>query len=336
MSDELSRDMDAFSVTTEQIDLPRTATPQARRVAVAWRGRPICAFTQGVHRCYLYPLYSPAGVPLTAESPVDHPHHDSITVGADMVIGQVSAADAGDIAADGIRHLQPLRQQRVSRPVPWSHVVRGRHRHRARPDHLRVVQTVEWQGPEEWGAADGRRVLALETRTTDIRPGDVVNTVDIRSQLTPTDWDLTIGPTRHAYFTVRLAYGLRVVDGGTLVDADGRSGGAAITNCASAWVDASGAAPHGARAGLTILGHASTAHVPWVAYDWGTVNVNPFAREAAAVQRGDMLDLGIRLLAHDGDAVEADVAAHAARLAAEPTPVLAFRARPTASRTPHA
>ena len=179
------------------------------------------------------------------------------------------------------------------------------------------MQTVQWQGPEEWGATDGRRVLALEIRTTDIRPGDVVNTIDIHSQLRPTDWDLTIGPTRHAYFTVRLAYGLRVVDGGTLIDADGRSGGAAITNHASAWVDASGPAPHDTTAGLTILGHASTAHVPWVAYDWGTVNVNPFAREAAALPRGDTLELGIRLLAHDGDAAEADVAARAARFAAE-------------------
>lgn len=316
MSEGLGTDMEHFSVTTEQIDLPRTATPQARRVAVAWRGRPICGFTQGVHRCYLYPLYSPAGVPLTAESPVDHPHHDSVTVGADMLIAKFPPLTPA---------ISPLTESGTYN-LYANNVFQGRCPGRTwavdvnatelAPDHLRVVQTVEWQGPEEWGAADGRRVLALETRTTDIRPGDVVNTVDIRSQLRPTDWDLTIGPTRHAYFTVRLAYGLRVVDGGTLVDADGRSGGAAITNHASAWVDASGPAPHGAKAGLTILGHAATAQVPWVAYDWGTVNVNPFARAAATVPRGDTLDLGIRLLAHDGDAVEADVASHAAEFAA--------------------
>lgn len=317
MSEELGTDMDAFSVTTEQIDLPRTATPQARRVAVAWRGRPICAFTQGVHRCYLYPLYSPGGVPLTAESPVDHPHHDSITVGADMVTAKFPPLTPAisPLSESGTYNLYANNVFQGRSPGrTWSVDVNATE---LAPDHLRLVQTVEWQGPEEWGAADGRRVLALETRTTDIRPGEVVNTVDIRSQLRPTEWDLTIGPTRHAYFTVRLAYGIRVVDGGTLVDADGRSGGAAITNHASAWVDASGPAPHGARAGLSILEHASTADVPWVAYDWGTVNVNPFARQAATVPRGDTLDLGIRLLAHDGDAVEADIATHAATFAAE-------------------
>ncbi len=317
MSEELGTDLANFSVTTEQVDLPRSATPQARRVAVAWRGRPICAFTQGEHRCYLYPLYSPAGVPLTAESPVDHPHHDSVTVGADMVRAKFPPLTPA---------ISPLTESGTYN-LYANNVFQGRAPGRTwavdvsstelAPDHLRVVQTVEWQGPEEWGAADGRRVLAVETRTTDIRPGEVVNTVDIRSQLRPTDWDLTIGPTRHAYFTVRLAFGLRVVDGGTLIDADGRSGGSAITNGTSAWVDASGPAPHGARAGLTILGHPSTARVPWVAYDWGTVNVNPFAREAATVRRGDTLHLGIRLLAHDGDAGEADPTAHVAELAAE-------------------
>ena len=316
MSEGLGADMDSFSVTTEQIDLPRAATPQARRVAVAWRGRPICAFTQGEHRCYLYPLYSPAGVPLTAESPVDHPHHDSVTVGADMLTAKFPPLTPAisPLTESGTYNLYANNVFQGRAPGrTWSVDVSATE---LAPDHLRVVQTVEWQGPEEWGAVDGRRVLALETRTTDIRPGDVVNTVDVRSQLRPTEWDLTIGPTRHAYFTVRLAYGLRVADGGTLIDADGHSGGAAITNQASAWVDASGAAPHGARAGLTILGHASTAHVPWVAYDWGTLNVNPFAREAATVQRGGTLDLGIRLLAHDGDAVEADVAELAAETAA--------------------
>ena len=318
MSRDLDTNLEHFSVTTEQIDLPRSATPQARRVAVAWRGRPVGAFTQGEHRCYLYPLYSPAGVPLTAESPVDHPHHNSISVGADMLKAKFPPLTpaVSPLAESGTYNLYANNVFQGRAPGrTWAVDVNATE---LAPDHLRVVQTVEWQGPEEWGAADGRRVLAVETRTTDIRPGDIVNTVDIRSQLRPTEWDLTIGPTRHAYFTVRLAFGLRVVDGGTLIDADGRSGGAAITNHASAWVDASGAAPHGARAGLTILGHASSAPVPWVAYDWGTVNVNPFAREAATIRRGDALDLGIRLLAHDGDAGDVDIAAHAAGLAAKP------------------
>ena len=36
-------------------------------------------------------------------------------------------------------------------------------------------------------------------------------------------------------------------------------------------------------------------------FDWGTNTVNPFLREQAVIRRGDVLDLGVRLLAHDGE-----------------------------------
>ena len=67
----------------------------------------------------------------------------------------------------------------------------------------------------------------------------------------------------------------------------------------------SGPASHGQQAGITVIPHASTAGIPWVAYDWGTINVNPFLEEKCELPRGGTLDLGIRVLAHDGDALEA-------------------------------
>ena len=60
-------------------------------------------------------------------------------------------------------------------------------------------------------------------------PEPGANVIDIRTRISPTQWALRIGPTRHAFFTVRLADGLRVVDGGSVVDSEGRSGGAAIS-----------------------------------------------------------------------------------------------------------
>ena len=105
-------------------------------------------------------------------------------------------------------------------------------------DHLRVVQQVQWQGPEEWGAPPplGRRLVAEETRTIDIRPGDVANVIDIRSQLRPTEWDISIGPTRHAYFTIRLEDQMRPINGGTLLDSEGRTGETETTHGVADWV----------------------------------------------------------------------------------------------------
>ena len=72
-----------FTVQYDAVDLPKGATAQARRLKVAWRGRQIAAFSQSAHRAYVYPVFTPAGVPVTGEMPIDHPHHNSITVGAD-------------------------------------------------------------------------------------------------------------------------------------------------------------------------------------------------------------------------------------------------------------
>ena len=39
--------------------------------------------TEGRQRPYVYPLMTPAGFPVTSECPADHPHHNSLWIGAD-------------------------------------------------------------------------------------------------------------------------------------------------------------------------------------------------------------------------------------------------------------
>ena len=252
-------------------------------------------------RAYLFPVYSPAGVPLTAESPVDHPHHNSIVISADVVCAQLPplVPEISDRQEEAVYNLyvNQVFQGRAPGRI-WSVGVESQE---IDAKHLRLVQSLEWQGPQEWGAGEGRRVLAEEKRTIDIYPGEVANTIDIRSQLRPTEWDLRLGPTRHAYFTIRLADGLRPVAGGTLLDSEGRTDPEAMCGPGAAWVDMSGPAAHGHRAGITIIPHKSMEGAAWIVTDWGTVTVNPFLQQGAVLKRGDTLDLGLRILAHDGD-----------------------------------
>lgn len=300
--------MKNFSLTTENLSLPKAATPRARRVQVRWRDKGILDLTQGLFRCYLFPVYSPQGVPLTAESPVDHPHHNSITVGADVFFAKLPPLSPSTSALQEEATYNLYVNQVFQGRAPGRTWAVGIDAEEVAEDHLRIVQQVQWQGPEEWGAAEGRRVLAEEKRTIDIRPGETANVIDIRSQLRPTEWDITIGPTRHSYFTIRLADGLRVADGGVLLDSQGRLGGEAITGQKADWVDMSGPCAHGRKAGIAVIPHPSTADLAWIAFDWGTITVNPFLRTKGVLNQVDILDLGIRILAHDGDAVEADVA----------------------------
>ena len=150
--------------------------------------------------------------------------------------------------------------------------------------------------------------IIVTLRTIDIRPGERANLIDLRSQLRAAQWDVTLGPTRHAYFTIRLAEGLRAIDGGRLIDSEGRVGAASISGKAARWVDCSGPGPHGSWAGIAAFPFPSVTEAPWVVFDWGTLTLNPFLRDARTLRRGESLDLGLRVVVHDGDAAGAGVA----------------------------
>ncbi len=295
--------MSSFEVTEESIPLPLGAFAKARRVLVRWRGRWITALNQGPFRAYLYPLYTPAGVAVTTDGPIDHPHHQSVWIGADHVYCRLPYADDAFEDATYNFYVGETFQGRA----PGRILSVGMESTELADDHLRITQTLEWQGPEEWGARP-RRTIAIETRMLDIITGQDAHYLDIHSHLRPTEWDFSIGPTRHAYLGVRFAEGLRVIDGGTVLDADGRTGSEAINDQCSDWVAVAGTVPSGRRAGVAVFPYPSAAGHPWHVSEYGTLNVNPFARERVAINRGDELEVAARLVVYDGDATEARIA----------------------------
>jgi hypothetical protein len=184
----------------------------------------------------------------------------------------------------------------------------GRETDECSPGRFRVVQRNDWRGPGEWGAEEGR-VVARETRTIDVRPGVAYHLIDIRSRLQTTQWDFTIGPTRHAYFNVRVAESMRVTRGGVVVDSEGRIGGSRICGVGARWVDYSGPVGGGQRAGLAVLPRPQPTGVTWFVYDWGTVTVNPFFPEGILVHLGEDVTFDVRLVVHDGDVAAGELEA---------------------------
>ena len=287
--------MKRFSVEPDRVDLPPGATAGARRTWIKRDGRPIAALSQNAYRAYIFPLFTPSGVSVTAESPIDHPHHNSVTVGADhfdcLFVYDGHRTERGTYNFYVNETFQGRATGRIASVSVDSEEIAD--------DTLRIVQRLEWQGPIEWGAPD-RRVLANETRTIDVRTTGESNILGIRSRLEPTEWDIIIGPTRHAYFTVRMADGLRVVDGGKIMDADGRSTVQDINANSAAWVDMSATGPHGLRVGVTVVAHPSPLPTGWYAHEWGTVAVNPFLYQEQSIRGGEALELGVTVAAHDG------------------------------------
>ena len=292
-----------FSLEGDEVALPKGAWAQSHRLNVRWRGRDLTALSQGAFRAYLFPVYTPAGFAVTSESPLDHPHHNSLWIGADHVNCYLPFASGAFEEANYNFYVNDIFQGRA----PGRILGVGVEADEIAEDHLRLVQRLHWQGPIEWGAPE-RRTLAVETRTIDIRPGEVANLFDVRSQVRAAEWDLRIGPTRHAYFGLRLTEALRVTNGATMVDAEGRVGGGAISGEVSDWVDCSGTVAAGRRAGAALFPYPSAQGFPWFVADWGTLTVNPLEGKGCALKRGDVLDFAVRFVVHDGDAEAADVA----------------------------
>ncbi|MGD9361666.1 MAG: PmoA family protein [Desulfobacterales bacterium] len=287
--------MTCFSFETEGIALPQGAWAKTHRRSLCWQGKELLACTQGEFRPYLYPVFSPAGFMVTTESPADHPHHNSLWFGTDHLHVRMPVSGAHYEEYTYCFYVNQTFQGRSPGRILET-AIEGTEKSST---HYGIVQTNEWRGPAEW-AADNGRVVAKEIRSFDIKPGEQWHVIDIQSQLLPTEWDVTIGPTRHAYFNVRVSESMRVNRGGTLTDAEGHFGGNAITGSGSDWVDYSGPVSSKNTAGISIFPYPDSKGT-WVAYDWGIFTANPFSTTQKLLRVGECLTLKYRLIVHDGD-----------------------------------
>lgn len=296
--------MSAFELVGDEIALPKGAWAKTHRRSLRWRGRDILAFTQGSHRPYLYPVYTPAGFAVTTESPADHPHHNSVWAGADHVHAYVSAAGGQETYTYNFYVNETFQGRAPGRILQ----VGAASSEEVAADRLRTLRELNWIGPPEWAAEDGRVVLH-ERRSLEIRPGETAHVLDLTSELTTGEWEVSIGPTRHAYFNFRVAESMRVVCGGTLMDSEGRSGGRAISGAGARWVDYSGPVGGGHLAGFALMADPAWEEIGWLAADWGTVTLQPFLTNAQVIQPGERVAMRARFVVHDGDAEAADLPA---------------------------
>ncbi len=278
-----------FDFETEAIDLPRGAFAQGHRRLLRWGGRVVLGLTQGPFRPYLFPVLSPAGHLVVAESPPDHPHHQGLWIAADHVAAHVPTA--GDIEVYNYNfYVNAVFQGRAPGRIVTTDTAAEDD-----GDVFRIIQGLDWQGPAEWGAPEGRRI-AREERVTEVRPGEAYHRLDVTSTLAPTEWPLTLGPTRHGYFNARAAESMRCDRGGTLHRGTGLA----------RIVGGFGA---GARAGLAILVDDTP---DWFTTDWGVLTAQPWRSAARRLDVGERLAQRARYVIHDGEGGEIDFAALAA------------------------
>lgn len=296
---------DQFNLADDPIALPKGAWAKTERRTLRLGTRPVFSLTQGRHRPYLFPVYTPAGFAVTSECPADHPHHNSFWIASDHVdCWMPAAADRKEQYTYNFYVDETFQGRAPGRIVQL----------RAEGEALdgnryRITQAMEWRGPVEWAAPDGR-VAAREERVIELGLAGASYVIDVRSTLSAVDWDLSLGPTRHAYFNLRLAESIAVTSGGRVLDDRGRSGGAAVSGSGARWVDYSGPVGGGHRAGMTLFPDPRDHAEPfWFVTDWGVVTVGPFRFEKRQIPQGASMTLRYRVLVHDGDPDAEEIAA---------------------------
>ena len=229
----------------------------------------------------------PLGFCATAEHPADHPHHAGIWVAAERV-SWWSADGPGEEHTYNF-YVDDTFQGRA----PGSIVSTRLRLAGQSQDSARIQQTCLWRGPREWGATRGR-IVAMERQTITVSVAERYNVIDIECALQSRRGRLRIGPTRHAWFNVRLADAV-VTSGPRLVRSRHAQDGVPT------WMDLTGSAGDGNRVGISVLHRDADHPTGWFAENWGIITLQPFVRAAREIAPGETLHLAARFVVHDGD-----------------------------------
>ena len=233
---------------------------------------------------YFWPVNGPAsGKSITTETSQPYPHHHSLFFGCDRVNGGnywQEGNERGQIVSAGPKIIEASGK--------------------------RVVLTDKcfWQQP-------GKEPIILDVRSVIISaPSENLRFIDFEITLEPLT-DIRILKSNHALFSARLVPELSVKAGGTLVNAEGKTGEKATWGVASPWCDYSGTRD-GVTEGIAIMQHPSNRWFPskWFTRDYGFFSPTPMfwlKDDRLDLPKGDKLTLRYRVIVHTGNAQTANI-----------------------------
>lgn len=237
---------------------------------------------------YFYPVNGASGASVTSKRNSNYPHHSSLFFGVDYVNG-------GNYWQEGLDRGQ-------IRSVKTEIVESGGDR---------VVITDECL----WVRADAESPIK-DTRMITIRSADDdIFQIDFEITLIPLQ-DVTIQRNNHSLFSGRMAPDLAVINGGTMINAEGDEGESETFGKVSPWISYYGQRGSGYE-GMTIMQHPENdwPQAPWFTRDYGFFSPTPIywpENEVAVtfMKKGEPVHLKYRVLVHTGDEKKAGIARH--------------------------
>ncbi|MFC2113463.1 PmoA family protein [Bacteroidota bacterium] len=234
---------------------------------------------------FFFPVNGPSSASVTSMRNALYPHHSSLFFGCDKVNGGnywQEELETGQIV--------PLRADIIE----------------SGGDKVVIENENIWKRPGAMSPVKDFRIITVTVPSADMYQIDIDITMEMLL-------DVTILTTNHSLFSGRMDPDLAVINGGTMVNAEGDMGEKGTFGQRSAWMDY-----HGDRMGkiegMAILQHPTNEWFPspWFTRDYGFFSPTPMNwpenGESTVFKKGQKLTLRYRVLVHTGDHNEAGIA----------------------------
>jgi len=256
------------------------------KVAVTIGGKLFTCYKFGSSQKYPYfwPVNGPlSGKSVTTETSEPYPHHHSLFFGCDRVNGGnywQEDNERGQIVSQGPKIIESSGE--------------------------RVVFTDKclWQ-------QIGKDSVILDQRRIIISaPNENLRFIDFQITLEALT-DVSILKTNHSLFSARVVPELSVSSGGTLINAEGKTGEKGTWGVASPWCDYSGTRD-GVTEGIATLQHPGNRWFPakWFTRDYGFFSPTPMfwlKGDRLELAKGQRLTLRYRVVIHSGNSTAAGI-----------------------------
>jgi hypothetical protein len=243
---------------------------------------------------FFYPVNGPSNASVTSMRNANYPHHSSLFFGCDRVNGgnywQEKLTDGQIIS---------LRADILE----------------TGGDKAVVENECIWRRPGADAPIKDKRKITVTIPSKD----KFIIDFDVTMEML---MDVNIEKTNHSLFSGRMDPDLAVINGGTMINAEGETSEKGTFGKSSAWIDFYGQRM-GKTEGMAILQHPSNKWypAPWFTRDYGFFSPTPMYWPAndknTSLKKGEQIKLRYRVIVHSGNHVEAGIAEEFAKYSKE-------------------
>lgn len=237
---------------------------------------------------FFFPVNGPSNSGVTSMRNANYPHHSSLFFGCDKVNG-------GNYWQEGLERGQIISLRADLIPSGDYKVV--------------IENECIWRRPEANAPIKDFRKITISAPSSELYQIDFDITMEMME-------NVVIEKTNHSLFSGRMDPDLAVINGGTMVNAEGAQMEKGTFGLPSPWIDCSGKRGDKME-GMAILQHPSNPGypAPWFTRDYGFFSPTPMywpkdEKLGSVYSKGDKLTLRYRVIIHAGNHETSNIARH--------------------------